>query len=157
MNRAPILLLSDVMPADHRARLIAGFDANGGEETGYEKDRATVIDHAVKIRRDWLIDDKELLASVRGDIVQNILQPLFRATWFETRKFERIIVGRYDIGGHFMPHVDVCETIQHRRFALSIALNSEYEGGELVFRITERASKLKRGTPSFFPASFCMA
>ena len=49
---------------------------------------------------------------------------------------ERLLIGCYDAkdGGHFRPHRDnTTRGTAHRRFALSINLNDEFDGGELVF------------------------
>jgi predicted 2-oxoglutarate/Fe(II)-dependent dioxygenase YbiX len=49
---------------------------------------------------------------------------------------DRYIVACYDsaVGGHFYRHRDnVNAGAQHRRFAVSLNLNSDYEGCDLVF------------------------
>jgi predicted 2-oxoglutarate/Fe(II)-dependent dioxygenase YbiX len=49
---------------------------------------------------------------------------------------ERYLVGCYraEDGGHFAAHRDnTTSTTAHRRFAVSINLNDDYEGGEIGF------------------------
>lgn len=49
---------------------------------------------------------------------------------------ERYIVACYaaEDGGHFNAHRDnTTKGTAHRRFAVSISLNSDFEGGEIVF------------------------
>ncbi len=49
---------------------------------------------------------------------------------------ERYLVGCYDAaeGGHFSPHRDnTTPGTAHRRFAISINLNDDFEGGEVSF------------------------
>jgi predicted 2-oxoglutarate/Fe(II)-dependent dioxygenase YbiX len=49
---------------------------------------------------------------------------------------DRYIVACYDadVGGHFHRHRDnVNAGARHRRFALSINLNNDFEGGDLIF------------------------
>jgi predicted 2-oxoglutarate/Fe(II)-dependent dioxygenase YbiX len=49
---------------------------------------------------------------------------------------ERYIVACYDAdaGGHFRPHRDnTTSGTAHRRFAVTINLNADYEGGDLRF------------------------
>ena len=49
---------------------------------------------------------------------------------------ERYIVGCYtaEDGGHFRPHRDnVTKGTAHRRFAVTINLNDDFDGGELCF------------------------
>ena len=51
-------------------------------------------------------------------------------------RIERDLVACYDseTGGHFGPHRDDTGiAIAHRRFAVSINLNADFEGGEISF------------------------
>ena len=53
-------------------------------------------------------------------------------------RIERHIVGGYSAedGGHFRPHTDNGQGVgptAHRRFAVSINLNDDFDGGEVVF------------------------
>jgi predicted 2-oxoglutarate/Fe(II)-dependent dioxygenase YbiX len=55
---------------------------------------------------------------------------------FQATRMDRYIVACYDsaIGGHFYRHRDnVNAGAQHRRFAISMNLNSDYDGCDLVF------------------------
>jgi hypothetical protein len=62
--QAPVLLLPGVFEPALCRRLIEGYEAAGGEESGFmrEKDGKTVlvIDHKHKRRSDWTIDDETL-------------------------------------------------------------------------------------------------
>jgi predicted 2-oxoglutarate/Fe(II)-dependent dioxygenase YbiX len=55
---------------------------------------------------------------------------------FEATFVERHIVACYSAedGGHFRPHRDnTTQGTAHRRFAVSINLNADFDGGELIF------------------------
>jgi predicted 2-oxoglutarate/Fe(II)-dependent dioxygenase YbiX len=133
MKRVPALLMENVFDAALCEELIAGFESDGGA-TGYAgTDANMVIDHEIKERRDWVVTDQAMRTRLTALSGEMILKPLFNATWFRTQKAEKFIVARYDVGGHFTPHVDVTPQTAHRRFAVSLGLNDDYEGGELLF------------------------
>jgi predicted 2-oxoglutarate/Fe(II)-dependent dioxygenase YbiX len=55
---------------------------------------------------------------------------------FDVTRMERYIVCCYDAeeGGHFRPHRDnTTRGTAHRRFAVSINLNDDFDGGEVSF------------------------
>ncbi|HEX2725725.1 MAG TPA: 2OG-Fe(II) oxygenase, partial [Beijerinckiaceae bacterium] len=55
---------------------------------------------------------------------------------FKATRMERYIVSCYaaEDGGHFRPHRDnTTKATAHRRFAVSINLNNDFEGGEVGF------------------------
>ena len=58
-----------------------------------------------------------------------------RAFAFDVTRMERHIVASYDqSGGYFRPHRDnTTKGTAHRRFAVSVNLNEEFEGGEVSF------------------------
>ena len=70
---------------------------------------------------------------------------------------ERYLVGCYraDEGGHFRPHRDnTTKGTAHRRFAVTINLNSDFEGGELSFpEFGHRSLKPKPGCAVVFSCS----
>ena len=72
-------------------------------------------------------------------------------------RIERDLVARYDseTGGHFGPHRDDTGiAIAHRRFAVSINLNADFEGGEISFpEYSPRTFKAAPGTAIVFSAS----
>jgi predicted 2-oxoglutarate/Fe(II)-dependent dioxygenase YbiX len=155
ISRTPALLLPNVFSDELCDTLIRGFEVNGGVETGYAgPDAKMVINREIKIRRDWLIQDKELIGTFSKIISDRVLKPLFQATWFMTKKAEKFTVARYDVGGHFVPHVDVTPQTAHRRFAVSLGLNNEYEGGELSFPDFQESFRLDRGDAIVFSCNF---
>ena len=59
-----------------------------------------------------------------------------KAFQFNPSRIERYIVARYDSteGGHFRAHRDnTTRGTAHRRFAITINLNDDFDGGELWF------------------------
>ena len=67
---------------------------------------------------------------------------------FRATRIERYLVARYDsgTGGFFRPHRDnTTKGTAHRRFAVSINLNADYDGGDL--RFPEYGSRTYRPPP----------
>jgi predicted 2-oxoglutarate/Fe(II)-dependent dioxygenase YbiX len=139
--QAPVLMLPSVFEPALCRRLIEGYEAGGGEESGFmrEKDGKTVlvVDHKHKRRSDWTIADEALKATARQRILRRVVPEIEKAFQFRITRMERYIVACYDaaVGGYFQAHRDnTTKGTAHRRFAVTINLNSdEYEGGELTF------------------------
>ena len=72
-------------------------------------------------------------------------------------RIERDLVARYDAetGGHFGPHRDDTGiSVAHRRFAVSINLNADFDGGEISFpEYSPRTFKAAPGAAVVFSAS----
>jgi predicted 2-oxoglutarate/Fe(II)-dependent dioxygenase YbiX len=72
-------------------------------------------------------------------------------------RIERDLVARYDAetGGHFGPHRDDTGiSVAHRRFAVSINLNADFDGGEISFpEYSPLTFKAAPGTAIVFSAS----
>jgi len=137
---APVLIVPRVFDAELCQRLIATYDAEGGTPSGVMRDidgRTVGVMDDFKRRSDVTITDaafrEELLQRLRRCLVPEI-RKVFQ---FEVTRLERYLVACYDggEGGYFKPHRDN-ETLgtAHRRFAVSINLNTEqFEGGDLRF------------------------
>jgi predicted 2-oxoglutarate/Fe(II)-dependent dioxygenase YbiX len=64
------------------------------------------------------------------------LRELLKAYQYKATAIERYLVGCYraEDGGHFAPHRDnTTKGTAHRRFAASVNLNSDFDGGEVSF------------------------
>ena len=139
--QAPVLFLPSVFEPALCRRLIDGYEAAGGAESGFmrEKDGKTVlvVDHKHKRRSDWTIDDETLKDTARQRIKRRIAPEIAKAFQFNVTRMERYIVACYDssTGGYFQAHRDnTTKGTAHRRFAVTINLNSdEYDGGALMF------------------------
>jgi predicted 2-oxoglutarate/Fe(II)-dependent dioxygenase YbiX len=139
--QAPVLFLPEVFERPLCRRLIDGYEAAGGEESGFmrEKDGKTVlvVDPKHKRRSDWTIEDESLKDTLRQRILRRVVPEIAKAFQFKVTRMERYIVACYDssVGGHFQAHRDnTTRGTAHRRFAVTVNLNSdEYEGGELTF------------------------
>jgi len=138
--QAPVLYLPRVFEPDFCARLIALYDAHGGEISGFMRqiDGKTVglHDTSHKSRRDVTIDDPTLIATLQGRILRRVVPEIAKVHQFTVTRMERYLVARYaaDEGGHFAAHRDNTTLgTAHRRFAVSVNLNDDFDGGEVSF------------------------
>jgi predicted 2-oxoglutarate/Fe(II)-dependent dioxygenase YbiX len=137
---APVMITPRVFDPDLCRRLIAYYDAQGGEVSGVMRqvDGKTVgVVDDFKSRRDAIIRDEDLMIETRTQIVRRLVPELLKAFRFKATRIERYIVARYaaEEGGYFRPHRDNGTSgTAHRQFACSINLNAEdFEGGDLRF------------------------
>ncbi len=138
--QAPILFLPNVFAPEFCQHLIGLYEANGGEESGFmrEVDGKTVQLHDPrhKKRKDFTIEDNDLIQKTRGLIRRRVVPEIQKVHQFKVTRMERYIVSCYaaEDGGHFRAHRDnTTPGTAHRRFAVSINLNSEFEGGRISF------------------------
>ncbi|MCU0885201.1 MAG: 2OG-Fe(II) oxygenase [Beijerinckiaceae bacterium] len=138
--QAPVLFLPNVFEPAFCRKLIDLYEAHGGEESGFmrEVDGKTVgiTDPNHKRRRDYTIEDQEIINATQARIKRRIVPEIAKVHQFQVTRMERYIVGCYtaEDGGHFRAHRDnTTKGTAHRRFAISINLNADFEGGEVSF------------------------
>ena len=138
--QAPILTLRDVFEPELCRRLVemhrAGAPTESGVMTMVNGRTVGRINHQHKSRQDVTIDDPDLRAELQRRVVRRVFPELRKVCQFEVTRMERYIVACYDAeaGGHFGPHRDnTTGGTAHRRFAMSVNLNADYEGGEICF------------------------
>jgi len=137
---APVLLVPRIFEPELCRRLIHYYEAHGGVESGVMREvdgkTVSVADNDFKQRRDCEIVDDESRLDTMHRIHDRLVPEIQKAFQFRPTRIERYIVACYDsvTGGHFAPHRDntTCGTA-HRQFAVSINLNSDFEGGNLRF------------------------
>jgi predicted 2-oxoglutarate/Fe(II)-dependent dioxygenase YbiX len=136
---APVLMVPDVLPQSLCARLIAAHDGDNFESGMLRQANGAVVlepDPGSKKRRDHRLDDAALVDAVTVALSERLLPAIARAFHYPVTHMEGYKVVAYDAatGGYFRPHRDnVTPDARHRRFALSLNLNADYEGGELIF------------------------
>lgn len=137
---APVIVLPSVFERDFCERLIGVYEAQGGRLSGFmnEVDGKTVEEKNadVKIRRDVTIEDTDLHAEIQRRVQRRIVPEIKKVHQFEATRLERYLVACYSAedGGHFNVHRDnTTKGTAHRRFAVSINLNGDFDGGEVLF------------------------
>src|SRR3990167_915545 len=137
---APILVLPNVFDRDFCRALVGLYETHGGEDSGFvrEIDGKTVgvSDYAHKRRRDYTIDDKAIIDRTKALVQRRIAPEILKVHQFRATRMERFIVSCYDAAeeAHFRAHRDnTTSGTAHRRFAVSINLNDDFDGGEVMF------------------------
>lgn len=138
--QAPVLLLPNVFENAFCRSLIDLHQSDGGRDTGFmsEVDGKTVelVDPARKRRRDCIVEDPDVILAVQRRIKRRIVPEIARLYFFDATRIERYLIGCYtaEDGGHFAAHRDnTTKGTAHRRFAISINLNEDFDGGEVSF------------------------
>jgi predicted 2-oxoglutarate/Fe(II)-dependent dioxygenase YbiX/peroxiredoxin len=138
--QAPILYLPNVFDTDLCRKLIDLYESHGGEESGFMREEGgkTVAaqDYGFKRRKDYNIEDQEVIKQTQTPILRAVVPEIMKIHQFRVTRMERYIVSCYSAedGGHFRPHRDnTTKGTAHRRFAVSINLNDDFEGGEVSF------------------------
>ena len=138
--QAPVLMLPRVFERPFCEKLIELYETNGGEESGFMREidgkTTAVTDHATKRRRDYGIEDQEIIGFTQNRIKRRIVPEIAKVHQFHVSRMERYIVACYteEDGGHFIAHRDnTTKGTAHRRFAVSINLNDDFDGGEVSF------------------------
>ena len=137
---APILIVPRVFDFPLCNFLIQFYQEVGGQDSGFMLDvegkTTTVLDYRLKRRTDVPVAMPEVRDLVRGQIVRRLLPAIERYFQFQATRMDRYIVACYDSadGGHFHRHRDnVNAGAEHRRFAVSINLNGDFDGCDLIF------------------------
>jgi peroxiredoxin len=137
---APILMLPHVFEPEFCQKLIALYESRGGDQVGVMREiegkTVGVTDYEYKSRRDYYIEDKGMIVDTQARLVRRVISEIIKVHQFQVTRMERYIISCYaaDEGGHFEAHRDnTMKGTAHRRFAVTINLNEDYDGGELSF------------------------
>jgi predicted 2-oxoglutarate/Fe(II)-dependent dioxygenase YbiX len=138
--QAPVLRVPRVFEPDFCRRLIAYYQEQGSEDSGFMRDQGGrtvgVYDYGTKRRRDCTIEHEELKRQCMLRIHRRLVPEILRAYQFDATRMERYIVACYqgEHGGHFRAHRDnTTRATAHRKFAVSLNLNDDYDGGSVWF------------------------
>lgn len=159
----PVLVVPQVFSADECRRLIDEFESkdgfrinrpNPGEATqGY---KLPTYEYGRQDRIDHVIGDRALLGFLDQRLTERVFPMVRHAFAFSVTRREDLHVARYSgpRGGVEIGHRDNRTATFHRRFALSLNLNDDYEGGGVVFReFTNRPYKNAAGSALVFSSS----
>jgi len=137
---APVLVTPRIFEPAFCHRLIQAYRDTGGEPSGFMREVGGVttllMNDQHKRRSDVVLEDDGLQKQVIARLVRRLAPQIEKAFNFRSTRIERYLVARYEagIGGFFRPHRDnTTKGTAHRRFAVSINLNADYDGGDLRF------------------------
>jgi len=138
--QAPVLYLPNVFEPELCRHLIGLHEQNGGDESGFMRDvggkTVLLTDPSHKRRTDVTVEDASLIRLIQRRVKARIHPEILKVHAFDASRMERYIIGCYtaEDGGHFRAHRDnTTRGTAHRRFAVSINLNADFEGGEVSF------------------------
>ena len=114
--------------------------------------KLTTHNHATK-NRCHVHPDSELERQIDHKLSRSVLPELKKVFYFDAQYRETYKICSYDSesSGRFHPHRDTPAPYQHRKFALSLFLNDDYEGGEFVLCEYGLKIKPKANTAFIFP------
>ena len=158
---APVLILPEVFEPDFCRQLIQVYEDTGGEASGFMREvegrTVELKDAKHKVRRDVLIEDQAVIRQTQARIHRRIVPEIRKVHQFQVTRMERYLIACYaaEERGHFRAHRDnTTKGTAHRRFAVSINLNHEFEGGEINFpEYGPQGFKLPTGTACVFSCS----
>ena len=139
---APVLVVPNLIEPQLCAEFIAYAEQQGLEDSGFMTTDPNTgktigkVDHGHKRRFDCTIEDERLRNALQARVMRRLVPQIERAFQFKVSRMERYLVACYpgEGGGWFRPHKDNTTLgTAHRKFAVSIALNADYEGGGLRF------------------------
>jgi hypothetical protein len=137
---APVLVLPRLFDGQTCRALIdlwvQGDPFEGTVGTVGDGDEFNRVYHEKKRRLDLSISDPDLHKRLVMMVGQRIAPELEKAYHFSNFFFERFLVVCYDAArrDHFSPHRDnLSPGTAERRFALTVNLNDDYEGGGVAF------------------------
>ena len=139
-RQAPVLLVPNIFEPAFCERLVERYMTQGASDSGFMRqvDGKTVgvIDHSFKSRADHMIEDEALKTEIRARVFRRLVPEIRRAYQWQATRMERYLLAGYaaETKGFFRPHRDnTTAGTAHRRFAVSINLNHDYDGGVLTF------------------------
>jgi hypothetical protein len=158
---APILVLPNLFDHALCDKLVALYEDGRPRDSGFMRDNVEIFDYSFKRRRDYFVEDEAIKAMVVKRISLCVIPEIRKLFFMSITRMERYLVGCYsaDDEAHFNPHRDNGQAVTaHRRYALSIALNEDYEGGELMFpEYNQRPHKVPKGWCVVFPCAILHA
>ena len=161
-DAAPVLFLDGVFEPEFCRRLIGYYQVSGAVASGVFTERqegrsTTVLDGGFKRRRDCALRDPDLVRQVQARLIRRVVPEIRKVFQFEASRLERLIVACYDSAerGCFGAHRDnTVRATAHRRFAVSVNLNDDFEGGEIAFpEFGRRGYRPKAGGALVFSCS----
>jgi predicted 2-oxoglutarate/Fe(II)-dependent dioxygenase YbiX len=152
-----VLILPNVLEPDLCRRLIDLYDSQGGSDSGVHRGGQGVMHKAFKSRKDCAIEEKGLLDLLTQRLLRRVTPELEKLFFCKAHYIERFLIGCYaaEEGGHFGPHRDNRPGLTaHRRFAVSVNLNDDFEGGEVAFpEYSTQGYKAPAGWAVVFPCA----
>lgn len=161
---APVLIVPNVLSPEECGRLVEAVETDTpfmvrrpqpGEIDGNY--RIPVYEYDRQDRVDLIIKDRAMLAFLDERLFGRVTPMIRKAFAYDVTRREDLHIARY-VGkreGCEIGHRDNTEPAgAHRRFALSMSLNDDYEGGGIVFgEFSPKGYRVPAGTAMVFSSS----
>ena len=130
----PYLLIDNVFSPQLLEKVLKYYDDNSHRHTPH---------YTATKNRLHVHPDKELEIEIDNKLSRSVFPEIRKIFYFDVQYRENYKICCYDAetGGRFHPHRDTPAPYQHRRYAMSLFLNDDYEGGE--FELPEYNCKIK--------------
>ena len=139
-TQAPLLVVPDVLSPEQCAALVQVWQDEGHQETGVEASarggRTEQISEVMKRRTDHIVADPQRSREIAAMVGRRVMPELARAFAYRATRFEGFKIVCYEASrcGFFSAHRDnLSPSTAHRRFALTLNLSDDYDGGQLRF------------------------
>ena len=130
----PYLLIDDVFSPELLEKVLKYYDNNSNRHTPHYTETKNRL---------HIHPDKELEIEIDNKLSRSVFPEIRKIFYFDVHYRESYKICCYDAetGGRFHPHRDTPAPYQHRRYAMSLFLNDDYEGGD--FELPEYNFKIK--------------
>lgn len=143
----PVLLVPHVISDDLSNRLIAYFDRHEAEAHANNSDFKTRL---------HIHPDKGLMRELDDKLSKSLLPEIKKVLFSDIshRETYKICCYAAEEDGHFGKHRDTIEPYLHRRYAMTLVLNDDFEGGGVSFpEYTDEVMAVPRNWAVIFPGS----
>lgn len=137
----PALVLPHVLEPEFCAALMHYYQTHDAQPSPIlfadrDGNPQRVIAPDFKRRHDCFLRDKHLIEGLQARVIRRAVPAIFKVFRFQASRMERLLISAYhaEDQGFFGPHRDnTVSSSAHRQFAISINLNSDFDGGRLFF------------------------
>lgn len=145
-SNIPYIIIENALDEELLQKVIAFY--NNGKKNG----KLTEHRHDTKDRL-HIHPDAQLEKEIDNKLSRSVFPELRKVFYFDVKYRETYKICSYDAetSGRFHMHRDTPAPFQHRKFALSLLLNDDYEGGELFLPEYGIKIKPKANTAIIFP------
>ncbi|MCP9319578.1 2OG-Fe(II) oxygenase [Acetobacter persici] len=137
----PALVLPHILEPEFCAALIHYYQTHDAQPSPIlfadrDGNPQRIIAPDFKRRHDCFLRDKHLVEGLQARVIRRAVPAIFKVFRFQASRMERLLISLYhaEDQGFFAPHRDnTVSSSAHRQFAISINLNSDFDGGRLFF------------------------
>jgi hypothetical protein len=148
---------SALFEPDFCDQLVALYEHGQARDSGFMRNNVEIFDYSFKRHRDYFIDDEAIKDTIVKRISQCVIPEIRRLFFMKITRMECYLIRCYaaEEEAHFRPHRDNGQAITaHRRLALSVALNDDLDGEELLFpEYNQRPRRIAKGWCIVFPCA----